>query len=119
MFATVFDVLYKYINKKKQQRLNESLITNIETEIESQTSLLNNDYERLLVNVTLPNPVVLKQNICVTIIQAFSAHRNFKKLFQISTNEKSELLCLNGIRFLSLSWVILGHTYYFIAPLTG
>ena len=118
MSATIFDILYEYTNKMKQRRLQESLITNIETEIESEPSLLNNDYERLLVNVTLPNPVFLKQNICITLIQSFSAHRNFRKLFYVSKNE-NQLLCLNGIRFLSLSWVILGHTYLFIAPLTG
>ncbi|KAJ8909465.1 hypothetical protein NQ315_011234 [Exocentrus adspersus] len=41
---------------------------------------------------------------------AFSAYTNGRKLFQISKNS-NELTCLNGIRFWSMMWVIIGHTF--------
>ena len=45
-------------------------------------------------------------------LQAFSLYTNGSKL--LSTNRPAgNLGCLNGIRFLSMSWVILGHSYAF------
>ncbi len=42
------------------------------------------------------------------MIAAFSLIKNIKKL--ISTKTKEELSCLNGIRVLSIFWIIFGHT---------
>jgi len=43
----------------------------------------------------------------------FSAYKNTKVLFAISDQNrqgKSEILhCINGIRFISITWVLLGH----------
>ena len=44
----------------------------------------------------------------------FSAYKNTLLLFSTSTKgqERSEILhCLNGIRFISITWVILGHVF--------
>ncbi|XP_078606530.1 nose resistant to fluoxetine protein 6-like isoform X2 [Branchiostoma floridae x Branchiostoma japonicum] len=47
------------------------------------------------------------------LLLAFSVRTNTRKL--LSTRESSDSLgCLHGIRFLSMTWVILGHTFAFI-----
>ncbi|GIY90712.1 nose resistant to fluoxetine protein 6 [Caerostris darwini] len=47
------------------------------------------------------------------ILMAFSASYNAHKLFSFES-KTSELKCLHGIRALSMTWVILGHTYIWI-----
>ena len=42
----------------------------------------------------------------------FSAYRNTKSLFKISSKSNPGILhCLNGIRFFSMTWVVLAHVY--------
>ncbi|XP_062571953.1 LOW QUALITY PROTEIN: nose resistant to fluoxetine protein 6-like [Saccostrea cucullata] len=47
------------------------------------------------------------------IMLSFSAYTNGKKILNTS-QPKGSLTAINGIRFLSMSWVILGHTLSFI-----
>ena len=58
----------------------------------------------------LIQPEKIKNSLIIEILQGFSAIKNSKKIFDI-TNTEGQLECLNGIRFLSIAWVILGHTY--------
>lgn len=47
------------------------------------------------------------------LLSSFSVYSNAKKI--LSTRKTSETLtALNGIRFLSISWVVLGHTFAFV-----
>lgn len=46
------------------------------------------------------------------ILLAFSVYTNFGKIFATQTGA-GHLGCVNGIRFLSMAWVIMGHTYVF------
>ncbi|XP_013776461.1 O-acyltransferase like protein-like [Limulus polyphemus] len=50
------------------------------------------------------------------ILLCFSVYTNGAKLLD-ATPPKGQLGCVHGIRFLSMSWVILGHTYLFGYPL--
>jgi len=43
-------------------------------------------------------------------LQGFSAHHVIRKIFHVTEN-KDGLGCINGIRFWSMVWVIVGHTY--------
>ncbi|XP_044748205.1 nose resistant to fluoxetine protein 6-like [Coccinella septempunctata] len=45
------------------------------------------------------------------IIKAFSVLNNGKKLFKISWGNKEQIQCIHGLRFLSMVWVIAGHTF--------
>ena len=59
-------------------------------------------------NLFLENDSLFKE-----ILLGFSAIKNTKKIFDIG-NTEGQLECLNGIRFISIAWVILGHTYLFV-----
>ena len=42
----------------------------------------------------------------------FSLHSNTKKLFDLNVpNTVDHIGCLDGIRFLSMTWVVMGHTF--------
>jgi hypothetical protein len=42
-------------------------------------------------------------------VNAFSMRKNLSKLLETNTDSK-QLSCIHGIRFLSVSWIILGHS---------
>ena len=46
-------------------------------------------------------------------VKCFSLQRTFKSLTSTET-KPGQVLCLNGIRVLSINWVILGHTFAFV-----
>lgn len=43
-----------------------------------------------------------------------SIYTNLMKIFSINKQE-GQLDCLNGIRFLSMGWVVLGHVFFYFA----
>merc|ERR1719493_458700 len=51
----------------------------------------------------------------VQVFQGFSLYQNTLKLFNTSGGSPDSLDCINGIRFLSMTWVLVGHTYGSIA----
>jgi len=50
----------------------------------------------------------------VVVFQGFSLYIMFRKIFHVGEN-KDNLGCINGIRFLSMAWVVIGHTYLLIS----
>ena len=59
-----------------------------------------------------------KERLVFQVLLCFSAYTNAKKIYTIG-NTDGQLECLNGIRFLSIAWVILGHTYRYMIPVAG
>ena len=53
----------------------------------------------------------------IQILLAFSIYTNTKKIFSTETTN-AQISCLSGIRFLSMVWVILWHTYVFSILIT-
>ena len=49
--------------------------------------------------------------IGVQIVQGFSAYTNTLRVFSTDTVGPDSLESINGIRFLSITWVIVGHCY--------
>ncbi len=48
------------------------------------------------------------------LLTSFSCYKNTKKLLDTSGSKRPELIpCLDGIRFLSMTWVVAFHTYDF------
>ena len=47
----------------------------------------------------------------VQIFQGFSLYQNTLKLFNTGGGGADSLDCINGIRFLSMTWVLVGHSY--------
>ena len=52
-----------------------------------------------------------QNNFGIKFLKCFSFYTNGKKLLNTKQSEGS-INCINGIRFLSISWVVLGHEWY-------
>lgn len=63
-----------------------------------------------LLYVRTSNLVVQRQSPLKRCLLAFSVPRNFASVFQTKTGD-SNLGCLHGVRFLTMGWVVMGHTY--------
>ena len=67
--------------------------------------------ERLsLTPVESPLPLTKKRNICVELLVSFSLAKNTRDIFSMKS-PKGAITSINGIRVISMTWVILGHYY--------
>ena len=48
----------------------------------------------------------------IPVFEGFSAYTNGKKIVSTSIGGGGELGCLNGMRYLSMSWIVLGHVLW-------
>ncbi|KAJ9594767.1 hypothetical protein L9F63_013927, partial [Diploptera punctata] len=46
------------------------------------------------------------------ILRAFSWYTNGKKLLKIRSSSDEKMKCLPGLKFLSIMWIIIGHSYF-------
>merc|ERR1712213_128797 len=71
-----------------------------------------------IVELVTRNPPEKKEKnvacLLLQLIKSFSLVSNIEFIFSISPNSGSDKIkCLDGIRALSMTWVILGHNFYF------
>lgn len=52
-------------------------------------------------------------------ILSFSAISNSKKILYVGATPEESLTCVHGLRFLSLAWVIMVHTYLQVFTIAG
>ena len=57
------------------------------------------------------------QSKLVKFMMGFSIVQNYRGLLKMSTPSKGQIQCLHGIRVISMSWVVLCHTYNLIRRL--
>ncbi|CAG5133781.1 unnamed protein product, partial [Candidula unifasciata] len=51
--------------------------------------------------------------VCVNIFLSFSAYTNGKRLLSTSQAPGS-ITVIHGLRFLTMAWIIIGHTYFLL-----
>ena len=76
------------------------------------TSLWN--HERITVNDQEKLKIEDYKTKCGLFFYSFSPVNNIKKLFTINKSGDQSLTVLNGIRVISMCWVIIGHSFNFI-----
>ncbi|VDK69671.1 unnamed protein product [Litomosoides sigmodontis] len=54
------------------------------------------------------------RNRWVEILLAFSAKKNLMKLIQMPKDSQSTITCMFGMRFLSMVWTVIGHSFLFV-----
>ncbi|KAH7701377.1 hypothetical protein AAVH_31491 [Aphelenchoides avenae] len=57
---------------------------------------------------------VLPKGPFVTTLMLFSVARNLEYIMETKEAKAGQIRCLHGARFLSMCWIIFGHTYYYI-----
>lgn len=104
--GTFYDVLYIQLDLKQKLKTAESStdVTNIT--YNSTDEPVVDQYKKLIIP---PNktPSWFEQ-----FLLCFSIYKNASKLFKTDL-PKGSLSSVHGIRFISMTWVILGHTYIF------
>jgi len=58
-------------------------------------------------------PHISSEKSLKDFFMSFSIYKNTHKLLASAKSSRGELRMLNGMRFLSVAWVILGHTYFY------
>ena len=51
------------------------------------------------------------------MMQGFSAYHNSKKI--LNTQGSGDLACINGLKYISISWIVLGHVLWEYCNVSG
>ncbi|KRY75619.1 Nose resistant to fluoxetine protein 6 [Trichinella pseudospiralis] len=108
----VFSTLYDICVLQNQQKIVSSPATCVieSRDLTEPQCLVTRAHSQAPDKLTLE-----KQHGFVKVLLAFSLRNNAKKLFSMKTSA-GQITCLNGIRVLSMCWIIFGHTYYWAIP---
>ncbi|CAC5392295.1 unnamed protein product [Mytilus coruscus] len=99
--GTAYDVLLIQWPRWKETKIISENSEEIAVEVDEKAPLLDNQKKKIPEN---------QPGLIGDLLLAFSVYTNGAKLFNTKQN-KDILTCINGIRFISMTWVILGHTY--------
>ena len=115
ILGTLLDIFSMISNKGEEKKLSffksDTKYGAVDSEDTEATGLLSKD--------TVQNRysyVSSKRDKVIGFLLCFSFVRNTKKLLNTST-AKGPLACLNGLRVISMWWVIQGHTYAFMTTI--
>lgn len=88
--------------------------SNVNSDIKEEiaTSTTTRSHKAYLIQPRQDSTRIEKSKLLKALLN-FSIYTNTVKLFKVS-NSDDQLACINAIRFLSIGWVILGHTYVFL-----
>ncbi|XP_022247209.1 O-acyltransferase like protein-like [Limulus polyphemus] len=95
-----------------------TLYAESEGSISKQAAALDSNQHQIVVPCTeklISKETLYSPGIIGKILLCFSVYANGAKILD-ATPPKGHLGCVHGIRFLSMTWVILGHTYAFGYP---
>ncbi|VDM53938.1 unnamed protein product [Angiostrongylus costaricensis] len=56
------------------------------------------------------------RSLSAGILLAFSAKKNLRRLVQLPKDPQSCITCMFGMRFLSMVWTLVGHSFIFVQP---
>ena len=72
-------------------------------------TLVFEDIQYVSKKLSLPNTSFL-----YVFLKGFSVYQNLRKILNTGggSSDPSNLVCLNGFRYLSISWVVLGHVLW-------
>ncbi|XP_060069296.1 nose resistant to fluoxetine protein 6-like, partial [Ylistrum balloti] len=114
VLGTGYDVIVvRYIREKErqeQEKRDQIVKTDMEADRYQSESSLNESTTLLKKIKQKPTVVKHEEGTIGKILIAFSMKTNGEKLLSTAQGEGS-LTALNGMRFLSITWVILGHNY--------
>ncbi|XP_060069974.1 nose resistant to fluoxetine protein 6-like, partial [Ylistrum balloti] len=110
--GTIVDLVVTF-NERRQKSSNSYVILVEDNETMGRTSVLSNETSSSgqIQSQRLNPPQPNRGKICQVAV-AFSIVTNTRKLLSTSTSS-GHLTSLNGMRVLSMFWIILGHTYLF------
>lgn len=102
VFCTIFDVLKRIMDFAKGP-------------VMSQDPKVIEAKEEVVGKGVVPNEVASRQNTpkLIKFFQNCSIYTNTAAIFRIDNGGK--VTCLNGIRSLSMIWIVFGHTFNYIA----
>lgn len=106
LVSTVYDLLIIQRQQHTAER-SQSETLNEHTESLGENSPLLISHEK--------KSVQKQESVAEKLLLAFSVYSNGKKILQVNQSTGT-LTALNGIRFLSISWVVLGHTFGLMYP---
>ncbi|KAK3732191.1 hypothetical protein RRG08_026573 [Elysia crispata] len=117
--GTAYDVLFlqwplwkvKGMSEEREKHAN-NFISNGENE-PSMTGSPADDDEPLILQKNTQESCPTSTGKLVKVLLAFSVYTNGSKVLN-TTQQPGSVSCIHGIRFFSMSWVILGHTFGFI-----
>ncbi|XP_035739853.1 nose resistant to fluoxetine protein 6-like [Vespa mandarinia] len=107
LIGTTYDIV---IYQKRLKR-HAKLLQIYENTLSSQDKTIDNKQSNMDPE---DKPITLKfQNSISKVFLAFSIYSNTKKIFNTKLNDNS-ILIINGLKFLTMLWIIIGHTIYYI-----
>ncbi|CAL1270723.1 unnamed protein product [Larinioides sclopetarius] len=61
-----------------------------------------------------PEPPTITKNTFYKVLVSFSVYTNYMKLINVSQKEENKhLSAVNGVRYITVTWVIVGHSYLY------